>query len=439
MSRAAIITNRPCQQQKFGPILLSPGINPGNASSYFTAAMIGICMVLFINMVQPYILTEHLAIAVHEQGRLSGLLGGFGELTVLILVLPFGWIADRAGRRPVFISGFLLMALGIALYPLAQSSSELFAFRFIYAVGAAGYAVGLLAISADYPDNKSRGKWAGLLAIVQGLMASLVAGPVLAKLPQWFAEAGADALSAGRYAFWLIAALGILSAVLLRLGLKAGAGHVEEQSNFRDVIATGVKAAREKPTIALSYAGAFATRGDFAIITTFLMLWITQAGVASGMSTGEALGRAGMLFGISQLAATLWAPIMGPLLDRINRVTGVAIAMGIASVAYLHIGLVTDPLGTHMLVAVIFLGIAEMSTIMSGQVLLTQEAPEQSRGRIVGLFSAFGSAGMLVSLTLGGVLFDQWMQAGPFVFMGCINLLVLMWAIRVRLLTPSTA
>jgi MFS family permease len=199
------------------------------------------------------------------------------------------------------------------------------------------------------------------------------------------------------------------------------------------MLATGFNAAKNNPRIGLSYAGGFATRGDFAIIALFLMLWITQAGIAQGMSTADAMAKGGMLFGLSQLAATIWAAIFSPLMDKIDRLTGFVIAMGIATIAYLHMFFLRDPLGTHMLIAVVMLGIAEMSTIVAGQVLITQESPPTLRGRIVGLFTLFGALGIMVGTGLGGFLFDKWMPAAPFVFMGVINLGVFLWALRLRL------
>jgi MFS family permease len=430
---------------KFGPALLSEGISRTNALTYFVAAAVGICLVLCVNLLQPYILAEHLKIPRNEQGGITGMLGFLQEVIVIIAVIPFGWLADRIGRRPVFVTGFVLFGLGFLLYPLATSVAELYQFRILIAVGAAAYSIGLFSISADYPNNEYRGKWTMILTIVQGLTASIIAGPYLAKLPLLFTQRGIDPISAGEYAFWVFGGLALFTAIIMHFGLasplvekllaKKSAEKNPSENNYtwRDMLTTGFAAARTNPRLALSYAGGFATRGDFAIITAFLMLWITQAGIQNGLATGQAMAKAGMLFGLSQLAATIWAAFFGPLMDRINRLTGFVIAMGIATVAYLHMFFIRDPLGAHMMIAVVLLGIAEMSTIIAGQVLITQEAPAPQRGRIVGLFSLFGAAGIMVGTGVGGFLFDYWMPAAPYVFMGVINAMVFAWALRLRL------
>lgn len=423
--------------RKFGPVQLSEGITAGNALTYFIAATIGICLVICVNLLQPYLLTEHLNIPRQSQGKITGSLGFLQELIVIIAVVPFGWLADRIGRRPIFVLGFILFGIGFILYPLAQSVTELYLFRFVIAVGAAAYSIGLFSISADYPNNQDRGKWTMILTVIQGIT-SIFAAFYLSKLPKMLKESGIDAISAGQYAFWIIAGMALLTSIIMRWGLASPAikfsGTTEdEKHNLRDMLATGFNAAKTNPRIGLSYAGGFATRGDFAIIALFLMLWITQAGIAQGMSTADAMAKGGMLFGLSQLAATVWAAIFSPLMDKIDRLTGFVIAMGIATIAYLHMFFLRDPLGAHMLIAVVMLGIAEMSTIVAGQVLITQESPAPLRGRIVGLFTLFGALGIMVGTGLGGFLFDQWMPAAPFVFMGVINLGVFLWALRLRL------
>ena len=419
--------------RRFGPILLAPGITPGHATTYFMSATVGILLVLCVNLLQPYMLQETLAIPRDKQGGLTGALAFFQEIIILLTVMPLGWLADRIGRRPIFVMGFVLFALGFFLYPLAENQRQLFEYRFIIALGAAAYSIGLFSTSADYPINEHRGKWTMVMTLVQGFTASLIAGPYLAKLPQLFSERGATAMESAQYAFWLIAALAALAAFFMRFGL-AGPSLERHQarSPWREMVSTGIAAARTNPRIAVSYAGAFATRGDFVIIASFLMLWVTQAGISQGLPTGEALAKAGFLFGLSQLSATLWSLVMGPLLDRIDRLTGLMLSMAIATVCYLHMFFITDPLGTHMLIAALLLGIAEMSTIVAGQVLITQEAPAEHRGRIVGVFTFFGALGILTGSAAGGFLFDAWHPSGPFVFMGFVNLGVFVWAWRIR-------
>jgi MFS family permease len=79
------------------------------------------------------------------------------------------------------------------------------------------------------------------------------------------------------------------------------------------------------------------------------------------------------------------------------------------------------------------MGIGEMSAILSGQVLLGQEAPLRIRGSVFGLAGIFGSVGILTANVLGGWLYDVWTKSAPFFVIGACNLLILVFALFVRL------
>jgi hypothetical protein len=57
----------------------------------------------------------------------------------------------------------------------------------------------------------------------------------------------------------------------------------------------------------------------------------------------------------------------------------------------------------------------------------------------MGLFNFCGSVGTLIIAVVCGFLFDAWMPGAPFVFVGCINLVILVAAIRVRIQTGYRA
>ena len=175
------------------------------------------------------------------------------------------------------------------------------------------------------------------------------------------------------------------------------------------------------------------------VVSTFLSLWAKEAGLLAGMSLQEAVAKAGTLAVIVSVSQLLFSPVVGFVLDKVDRLTGMSMAMGLAGVAYLWVGFSPDPLALVFIPAALMLGMGESAAILSGAAVIGQEATEDIRGSVVGLFNFCGSVGTLVIAVVCGFLFDAWMPGAPFVFVGCINLLILVAAIRVRIKTGYRA
>ncbi len=211
-----------------------------------------------------------------------------------------------------------------------------------------------------------------------------------------------------------------------------------QEHKLATLVRAGLTAARN-PRIALAYGSAFASRGDMVVVGAFFSLWVTQAATALGRSDADALAKAGMLFGIVQVSALLWAPVIGLIADRVNRVSAMAFAMALGALGFLGIGLVEDPLAPAAIAACVCLGIGQMSAITASQVLIGQEADARLRGSIVGVYSFFGALGLVASTVVGGRLFDMLAPSAPFVMVGVANGILFLWALAVRLWAPGAA
>jgi MFS family permease len=413
---------------KIGPLWMRPGVHLKHVSTLFFASFFGIATMSFINASQPYVLTEILGIPFEEQGSLSGRLTFIQEIALLIMLTPVGALSDKFGRKPIWAVAFLIMGLGYFLYPLASAVGMLIVFRIIFACGVAGNAVMLPAVANDYPQEPCRAKTLAACFIFNGLGLVLILA-VLRSLPVQFADMGLDPVTAGRYWLWTVTGICLVVAAVIALGLKPGA---PKQLAKRDpLLATfkiGLKAAR-RGRIALAYAAASVSRGDLAVMSTFFALWLTQVGVSQGMSTAEASRTALTFYIVVQGFALPWAPIAGYVLDRIDRVAGLAIAMGIAAVGYFSLWLVDNPLGTQMYFAAALVGMGEMTANLAATSLIGKEAPERGRGAVLGMWSFCGAAGILTVALVGGYLFDNVSRVGPFLFVATANALLLCWSL----------
>ena len=416
---------------RLGPFWLSPGVARSNAATLLFGALCTLSLVTFVTAAQPY-LFEILGIPQAEQGSLAGLLMSLQEGTQVLIAGLIGALSDRTGRRVVYVGGLVFAALSFVIYPLAGSEFELILYRIVYAVGMTAATVMMSTCFAEYTQDASRGRWMGLVGVFNGLGVVLMA-TVLAKMPLWLADRGYDSVMAIRYTFWIFAGFTLLLAMALHAGLQ---GHLNVAGRPRLTLlrqaVSGAAAARDNPRIGLAYLLAFASRGDLVIITTFIFLWVFQAGVDLGMTPGAATAKAGMIFGIAQGVALLWSPVMGIILDRVPRLTGVCIAFGIAGIGYSALGQVNDPFGPWMLPAAILAGLGEASAVVAAGVLIGQEAPAATRGTIIGVFGLCGSLGIVCLTYAGGIVFDSVGRSAPFVMMGIVNFAVLAAALWVR-------
>ena len=439
---------------RLGPLWFTPGVTGINLTTMLFAAFGTMAIISFMSFMQPYVLNELLNIPENEQGALTGNLHAFQEVIFIAFAGFAGALSDKFGRPPVYACGFIVVAAAYALYPMMASVTQLYMARALFAVGVAGVAVMLSTCIVDYIQERSRGRWLGTTSIFNGL-GILAMSFVLSKLPVFYQENGANTLEAGRYSFWTVAASCGVVALILYAGLFRGGNRDSTKSPVLKQFAEGVKAGVKNPRLAVAYGGAFIGRGDFAVIGTFFSLWLVQEGIEKGMSTGQALAIAGPMFGIIQLCALLWAPVMGVICDRLSRLQAVSLGLAIAGGGYILMSLVgdpfgpiqspgdvfktlfTDPLSSSTLSAGVLLGMGETSVIVSVGALLGQEAKGEYRGSIVGVFGQLGGLGILVTTWLGGYLFDGIGRTAPFMMMGLMNLVLM--AAALLLLTTKHA
>lgn len=429
---------------RIGPLRMRAGVTRKHVFTLFFVSYFSIAMMNSVGIMQAYLFNEILRIPPNEQGSLTGTLLVVQELVVLLLVGLAGAVSDRTGRPPVFATGFALLAIGYCLYPLASADPELVKlelvmFRLFIASGVACVNVMLSTTANDYPVDATRAKMIAAVFIFNGVgiatLPRLVGG-----LPQRFIDMGFDPVWAGRYAYWCLAGTCVMLALVLLWGLKRGAPgqSTERREPMLSTLRVGLAAGR-KPAVALGYFAAFVSRADLAVVSQFLTLWLVREGINQGMTTAEATIKATTFYIVIQAFALPWAVIFGIVLDRINRLLGLALGMCVAFIGYASLGLLENPLSWEMYVAAAFVGAGEMGANISATSLIGKESPDRGRGAVLGLFSLFGAIGIMVVGIVGGWLFDNWKPVGPFLYMAASNMLVFLLALLTYALTRRTA
>ena len=421
---------------KLGPIKILKGVSPVNILTLFFASFFGIAVMSYMNSGQPLIFGQILGVAENDFGRLAGKLTFYHEIIVIICIAPIGALSDRIGRRPLYMLAFLLIGIGHFLYPLAENEDQLLLFRMVFAVGTASASAMLAAVANDYPVESSRAKMIAATMLFNAVGMVVLTG-LFKNLPDIYQNAGYDVATSVKYTRWTVSGCCFVVAAAVIVGLKKGApSQVTEREPMLSTIMVGLSQAR-KPRIALSYAAAVVSRGDLAVLSTFFTTWLFLEGRDRGMTATDAMSGGFTFYIIVQAAALVAAPVIGIMLDRMDRVIGLIIAMVLAGAGYLSLAFVGDPLGTEMYFAAVLIGFGEIAANLSSLSLVGKEAPPKGRGAVIGMFSLFGAVGILLVASIGGVLFDEVSRIGPFVLVGIANIIVLVLAVIVLKVDPD--
>lgn len=110
---------------------------------------------------------------------LIGLTMGVYGLTQVCLQIPFGWLSDKIGRKPVIVVGLLLFALGSIVAGLSNTIYGVLIGRAIQGMGAISSAT--MALLGDVTQEENRTKAMASIGMTIGLSfaASVVLGPFL--------------------------------------------------------------------------------------------------------------------------------------------------------------------------------------------------------------------------------------------------------------------
>lgn len=157
----------------------------------YAMRMLGLFMVIPVFM----LLGRHLEGATDFTLGLA--IGAYG-LSQAILQIPFGFLADRWGRKPIILLGLTLFAAGSVLAALATSVEMVILGRVLQGSGAISGAV--LALLSDLTREEQRTKAMAIIGMTIGLSfaVALVLGPLLGD---WFGLSGL---------FWFTAGMALL-------------------------------------------------------------------------------------------------------------------------------------------------------------------------------------------------------------------------------------
>ena len=259
---------------------------------------------------------------------------------------------------------------------------------------------------------------------------------VLGNLPSILESNGYEAIDAAKTTMLTAAIIGLISAFIFYKGLKGGVPEDSEEvaqskPGTKELVSVGLKSI-VNPKIALAYGATFLARADVSINGLFISQWAITSGYAMGLSPSESIGKVVPVIVATNLISMIWAFLFGVIIDRIDRVHAMVIAMGMGFVSYGLVFFVDSPLNYSNLPIFILISCSAIGTVIATASLIGQEAPLRQRGTVIGFSSFFGAIGILVATAIGGRLFDL-SPMGPFLLIASINALLFIASIIISI------
>ncbi|SHL18116.1 Predicted arabinose efflux permease, MFS family [Nitrosospira sp. Nsp11] len=336
-------------------------------------------------------------------------LGAYG-LTQAILQIPFGWLSDRIGRKPVIYIGLILFAIGSFVAASATDIYVVILGRVIQGAGAISAAV--MALAADLTREEHRTKAMAAIGMTIGatFALSLIIAPALNNVigvPGIFAMTGVLALLAMVVVFKIIP-----DPVVSRFhsDTEASAGR------FRNVL-------RNPQLLRLDF-------GVFALHATLMALWLVVP--LSLRTTGLAADNHWQVYlPVLLLSMVLIVPaiIYGEKKAKLKQIFVISIAVLLASQVMLAYAF--DSLwGTTLALLVFFTAFNLLEATLPS--LISKIAPVGAKGTAIGVYSSVQFLGAFVGATVGGYLYQHYGASALYAFCGALLTLWLIFAITMK-------
>ncbi len=424
---------------RIGPIVLAPGVKRSFVLFNLVVVCSTIAMSVFMASIQPYVFNEQLHIPRENQGQLAGNLASIQQIAPVIFLLFFGTLGDRIGRLPLIIPAVIGLTLVTFLYPFATTVPELYIARFLFGLAFTANTAGGASLLIDLPDNGSRGRLVSLLLLAQSAVIAVVVSFLSTRLPGWLTHAGLSNWMAGTYTFWMIGCVGLVGCLAVIFGMKKENGPKQAapiKAPLKDQLVTVfknlgrvIRHARQNRRFRVVMIAACIVRGDIAVVTSFLSLWIVTAGHDQGVSTTDALRRFGSAQGILYILGIVIPVICGFLVDRYNRLTLLLVSLGLVTIAFSSTALVKDVMGPGLIVVIVMIAIAEGLQNLAANSLVGQEAPVDLRGSCYSMFAWLGTISVVIITFISGQLFNSAGYTAPFLMIAAISTVTLIIAL----------
>ncbi|ODC04629.1 MFS transporter [Terasakiispira papahanaumokuakeensis] len=318
-----------------------------------------------------------------------GIAVGVYGLTQAVLQVPFGWLSDRFGRKPMIILGLLLFALGSFVAAGAETLTQVIAGRALQGAGAVASV--LMALLADLTREERRTQAMATVGMSIGLafMVAMATGPWLADR---IGLSGLFLLTAGLSLAGILVVLFWVPKPGRRLS-DPGVGM--QKGQFLQVLKDGQL-----------------LRLDLSIFTLHMLLTASFIAVPGMLKQqGWALSEHGLLY-LATMGLGFFA--MVPLIivaEKKQKMKPILLlVIALLGIAVLGMGVKASHWWLPAWLWLFFLAFNVLEASLPS--LISKQAPVEFKGSAMGVYSSAQFLGAFVGGMLGGALMSHWGASG---------------------------
>jgi len=407
----------------FKVIRLNPEVTKANFTCSLIYSMMSILCAASATGLSPLILLDpnYYNISQDHIGTLNSLILIIQSVVKIATAVPYGYFADKFGRRKVIVIGAVSFLIGAAIIPMQKTVFPGFIIATVLIANSSA-AFSSVPLLADYVADESRGKASAMTGAI-----IFVTSMIFYVFMQLFLSVGYS-LGVVLYIFTVAGFVGIL---LNNLGLQKGLFHLKGQQDkpkeaeapFFERMGEAMRIFKANDWLKLSVVLQILGSSDFGIIMSFISLYVKSLFTDGTPVTDQnaIVGRLSMLSVVMMMFSNFGA---GYILDKKNMIFQPSLfALLGGAVSLLLIAISTTPSALTLYLGCILFGFTVPGLFPITSLLNTRYFPVDKRGVMSGFCSIISNIAYFLIAGGGGLLYDNWERNGPFLF--CAGLLVL--------------